>query len=90
MFALAHKDGTPMNVMLNNQPIQDGQVLLARQLLTFTYQPPPGEQPVLLLTTSKLVQPAPTRHATHERWYWHWHPLDYTGGVTRYVAAHAG
>lgn len=68
-------------MMLNNQPIQDGQVLLARQLLTFTYQPPPGVQPVLLLTTSKLVQPVPTRHAAHERWYWHWHPLDYTGAV---------
>lgn len=81
MFALAHEERTPMNVMLNNQPIQDGQVLLARQLLTFTYQPPPGVQPVLLITTSRLVQPAPTRHATHERWYWHWHPLDYTGAL---------
>ncbi len=70
-----------MNVMLNNQPIQDGQVLLARQLLTFSYQPPPGVQPVLLLTTSNLVRPVPTRHATHELWYWHWHPLDYTGVV---------
>ncbi len=70
---------TPL--LLNNQPVQEGQVLLARQPVSFAYRPPPATQPTLLLHTSQTVQPDPTRHAQHETWLWHWHPLDYTGAV---------
>lgn len=75
-------------LLLDNQPVQDGQVLLARQPVRFAYSPPPGTQPTLLLYTSRTEQPAATRHPHHETWLWHWNPLDYTGAVHLLIVLH--